>query len=290
MGLIYKYVRSIPILKNNYMTTIWGGHITRATDEIKNFSTEELTTKMYDSVFSYKESETCINEFNNNFPYTTFNKSLGFQLGRSMIKHCSPAERIDWKFKTRIKEIMNDYDNDKTTVETLSILNDFIIAESKKSMERILFIRDIITPDGKILKDRPVYDYSSLDSHEQFNNAKSILFDVANNDLIKHYYCEYLYYFPVTKAEFEKIFFCFLTFLTKKQYSSYTELNDIYAFKKEINEIIRMRYIDINDRLIMSLIHIINTNPELQNTCTNIYTEIHDIEELTKSQVFNVIT
>jgi hypothetical protein len=271
------------------MGEIYEGHITRTTEEIKNFSTEDLTTKMLDSIINHKELETCIKEFNNNFPYTTFNNSLGFQLGRSMIKHCSPADRIDWKFKARIKEIMNDNDNNKTTVETLSIMNDFINAESKKSMERILFIRDIKTPDGKILKDRPVYDYSSLDSHDHSKNAKSILFDIANNDLIKHYYCEFIYYFPVTQAEFEKILFFFLTFLTVKQYSSYYELNDIYAFKKEINEIIRMRYIDINDRLIMSLIHVINTNPELQNTCTNIYKEIHDIEELTTSQVFNVM-
>jgi len=268
------------------MEKIYEGHITRNPGEIKNFSTEELTTKMYDSVFSWKESETCIEEFNNNFPYTTFNKSLGFQLGRSMIKHCSPAERIDWKFKVRIKEIMNDNDNNKTTVETLSIINKFIIAESKKSMERILFIRDIITPDGKILKDRPVYDYSSLDTNDQSNDTKSILFDVANNDLIKHYYCEYIYYFPVTQAEFERTFFFFLTFLAVKQYPSYTDINDVSRFVGEINEIIKMRYIDMSDKLIVSLIHVMETDPELQTTCRNINKEINDIVERARSQVF----
>jgi len=269
------------------MEKIYEGHITSLLREIKNFSTEELTAKMLDSVFNCKELETRIKEFNNNFPYTTFNNSLGFQLGRSMIKHCSPAERIDWKFKARIKEIMNDNDNNKTTVETLSIMNDFINAESKKSMERILFIRDIKTPDGKILKDRPVYDYSGLDSHDQSIKTNSILFDVANNDLIKHYYCEYLYYFPVTQAEFERTFFFFLTFLADKQYPSYTDINDVYRYVGEINEILKMRYIDINDRLVVSLIHVMNTDHELQKTCWNIYKEINDIVEQARRQVFD---
>jgi hypothetical protein len=268
------------------MGKIYEGHITRTTEEIKNFSTEDLTTKMLDSIINHMELETCIKEFNNNFPYTTFNNSLGFQLGRSMIKHCSPADRIDWKFKARIKEIMNDNDNNKTTVETLSIMNDFINAESKKSMERILFIRDVKTPDGKILKDRPVYDYSILDSHDQSNKAKSILFDAANNDLIKHYYCEFIYYFPVTQAEFEQIFFFFLTFLAVKQYPSYTDINDVSRYVGEINEILTMRYIDINDKLIVSLIHVMETDPELQTTCRNINKEINDIVERARSQVF----
>ena len=56
---------------------------------------------------------------------------------------------------------------------------------------------------------------------------------------------------------------------------------------KEINEIIRMRYIDINDRLVMSFLNIIDTDPELQKTCRNIYSEINDINELTISQVFD---
>jgi hypothetical protein len=223
------------------MEKIHEGHIARTPGEIKNFSTEELTAKMFDSVFNCKELETCIEEFNNNFPYTTFKKSLGFQLGKSMIKHCSAAERIEWKIKARISGIMNDNEDDNTLRETSRIMNEFINAESKKSMERILFIRDIKTPDGKILKDRPVYDYSSLDSHDQSNDAKSILFDVANNDLIKHYYCEYIYYFPVTQAEFQRTFFFFLTFLAVKQYPSFSDINDVFRYVGEINEILKMR-------------------------------------------------
>jgi len=269
------------------MKNIWEGHITRAADEMRNFCTDELTMNLLHSVLKHKELETRVIEFNNNFRCTTFCKSLGFQLGRSMIKHCAPTEIIDWKIKARINEIMNNNDDDKTARETIIIMNDFINEESRERMKKIMVIRDLTTPDGKILKDRPVYDFSILESHERMQDYRSILFDKGNYGLIKHYYCEYLYYFPVTLAEFERLFFFFLTFLAAKQYPSYTEINDVYSFVKEINEIIRMRYIDINDRLVMSFLNIIDTDPELQKTCRNIYSEINDINELTISQVFD---
>jgi hypothetical protein len=270
------------------MKNILGGHITRTSDEIKKFSSKEIVTKMYNSVISYKELETLINEFNNEFLNTTFKNKLAFQLEIAIMKLCSPVERIKWETSMRIPEIMDEIDNDPYTRTIYCILNDFIKEESKKSMERILTIKDVMTPDGKILKDMRVYDYSNLDSHKQYDNYKSILFDVTNHDFIKQYYRDYLYFFPITLAEFERVFFFFLTFLAVKQYPQYTELNDIYNYKREINEILRMRYIDIHDRVIMALIHIINIDPELQLTCKNIYKEIKDIEELTISQVFDI--
>jgi len=268
------------------MKSIWEGHITRAADEMRNFCTDELTMKMLHSVLRHKELEPRIIEFNNNFRFTSFSKSLGFQLGRSMIKHCAPTEIIDWKIKARINEIMNNNDDDKTARETISIMNDFINEESRERMKKIMVIRDLTTPDGKILKDRPVYDFSLLESHERMHDYRSILFDKANWGLIKHYYCEYLYYFPVTLAEFEKLFFFFLTFSAAKQYPSYNEINEISSLIREINEIVSMRYIDMNDRLIMSFINIINTDMELQKSCKNIYEEINDINEINISQAF----
>jgi hypothetical protein len=269
------------------MKSIWDGHITRAADEMRNFCTDELTMKILYSVLKHKELEPRITEFNNNFRFTTFSKSLGFQLGRAMIKHCTPTEIIDWKIKASINEIMNNNQTDKTARETISIMNDFINEESRERMKKIMVIRDLTTPDGKILKDRPVYDFSLLESHELMHDYRSILFEKGNYGLIKHYYCDYLYYFPVTLAEFERLFFFFLTFLAAKQYPSYTEINDVYSFVKEINEIVQMRYIDINDRLIMSFLNLIDTDPELHQTCRNIYTEINEVNELTISQVFD---
>jgi len=270
------------------MKNILEGHITRTSDEIKNFSNKELITKMYNSVFSYKELEISINEFNNYFRYTTFKDSLALQLEIAIMKHFSPAERIKWETSYRIPWLMDEIDNEPYSCNIYCIMHDYINEESRKSMKQIVTVKDVKTIDGKILKGMRAFDYSKVDSPNQYDNYKSIIFEVTNHDLIKHYYRDFLHFYPVTLAEFEKTFFFFLTFLTAKQYPSYTELNDIYNYKREINEILRMRYIDIQDRVILALIHIINIDPELHLTCKNIYREIKDIEELTISQVFDI--
>jgi hypothetical protein len=77
-----------------------------------------------------------------------------------------------------------------------------------------------------------------------------------------------------------------LTFLAVKQYPSYSDINDVLRYVGEINEIVKIRYIDINDRLIVSVIHVMETDSELQTTCRNINKEINDIVERARSQVF----
>lgn len=268
------------------MLKIWEGHITRDGDEMKNFSAEELTTKMINSVLEYNTLKMSIDEFNNYFRYPTFDESLAFELEIALMKHCCPMKRIKWEKNLRIPWFLYDVDNEPYSTKINSIMDDFVNLESKKCMKQILIRKDVNTIKLEASKHLHVYDYSIVDSQDQLDKYKSILFEETTHDFIKHYYREFLFYFPITLTEFEKTFFFFLTFLATKQYTAYTELNDIYAHIREINDILRGRYINIHNRLILSLIHLIKTDQELKKTSENIYEEIKDIYELTVSQFF----
>jgi hypothetical protein len=268
------------------MTNVMHGHISRPPDGIKYFSTEELTMKMFNSILNYNELRTRILEFDEYFQYTTFYESLVFEFEKAIMKYCSPIKRIKWEASMNIPWIINEIAYDPYSVKMSCIIHDYISAESKKSMRRIMILRDITTPGGEILADKPVFDYSLVDPTGQFENYKWILFETINRDIIKHYYQSYLYYFPITLVEFEKVFFFFMTFSVAKQYPTITDLDDVFSLVKEINEVVRMRYIDLNDILIMSFMNLIQTDPELQKACKNIYEEIIYLNELRSSQVY----
>jgi hypothetical protein len=266
------------------MINIWGGHITRTSDKIQKYSYEELVTKIYNSVYSYRYLETRINDFNNYFQDTTFNEKLSFQLEIAIMKHHNPCERIKWETSFRIPWLMNDIDNEPYSNKINCILDDYINEESRKSMKQILTVKDVMTGNGKILKNMRVYDYLKVDSPSQYDNYKSIIFDVTNHDLIKHYYRDFLFFFPITLADFEKVFLFFLTFLAEQQYPLNPEMSEICTYKREINDIIQTRYIDIHDKVILAFIHIISTDPELHNTYESIFNELNDIEDLNRIQ------
>ena len=266
------------------MINIWGGHITRTSDEIKKFNNEELATKIYNSVISYRQLETRINEFNNDFSDTTFKDKLAFQLEIAIMKHHNPVERIKWETSFRIPWVMNNIDNEPYSGKINCILDDYINEESRKSLKQILTVKDVMTGNGKILKDMRVYDCSKVDSPGQYDKYKSIIFEVTNHDLIKHYYRDFLFFFPVTLADFEKVFFFFLPFLAEQQYPLSNEMSEICTYKREINDVLQTRYINIHDKVILALIHIICTDTELHNTSKSIFNELNDIEDLNKIQ------
>ncbi len=262
------------------------GQIRRNSDEIKTYSTEELSAKMYDYFVSNKDIENRINEFNKNF-YYQFNNSLSFHLGRSMVKHCTPMDLVYWKTGIRNNGIMNDNDNDKTTIETLSIVNDFINAESKKAMKRILVYQDHEF-NGKVFKNAPCYDTSIVCPAGQLENYKSLLFLKENQKCIISYYLDYISLFPVTLYEFEKVFFYFLTFLIEEEYPAKVQIIESLKFIKDINEIVKMRYIDISDRMILAFIHLISIDNELLGCCNVIYADIKHNDDLTRDQFENL--
>jgi hypothetical protein len=238
----------------------------------KTYNPSELSTIYFDNILKTLEIETRVNEFNKKFRYP-FRDSLSFQLGRSMVKHCSPTDLIEWKISIKEREITNNRDNDKTTIETRSIVTDFIKAKSHIAMDRIVFYRDHEF-DGKIFNNVRVLDYSVVITPEQFPNYKSILFNDKNREIIMHYYFEFIYWFPVTMAEFEKIFFLFLTFLAEDQYPHGSHMNDSRRYIDDINEIVKMRYIDMEDSFILSFLYILSIDEQLHKKSETIYAEI----------------
>jgi len=251
----------------------------------KTYNPSELSTIYFDNILNNVEIETRVNDFNKKYRYP-FRDSLSFQLGRSMVKHCSPADLIEWKIDIRKHEITNNSDNDKTTIETRSIVTDFIKAKSHIAMDRIAYYRDQEF-DGKIYNNVRVLDYSVVITPEQFPKYRSILFNDKNQEVIMHYYFEFINWFPVTMSEFEKIFFFFLTFLAENQYPYGSHINDSYRYIDDINEIVKMRYIDMEDSFMLSFLYILSTDEQLHKKSDIIYAEIKRNYDMTIDQFEN---
>ncbi len=216
-----------------------------------------------------KEIKSRINDFNkeNN---NQFNMSLSFHLHRSMVKHCSPINFINWNLGVRNKGILNYNDNEKLTIETMSIVNDFIKAESQKANKKFSNDNRIIFPD------------------DQFDKYQSLLFFKENHKYVIYYYMNCISLFPVNLQEFEKVFFYFLTFLIEEEYPTNVQINESIDFIKDINDLVNMRYIDIKDRLLLALIHLISIDNELLRCCNAIYTDIKHNHDLTRRQFENL--
>lgn len=250
----------------------------------KVFSTQELTLKIFNSMSEYKGIKDKIAEFDKIFNYP-FLKSLEFQLGRSMVKHCKAKEVINWKIVIRNNMIVNDNDNEKTTLETLSILTDYLNKESHSAMQRIKTECDHEF-EGKLLTGMPCYDYNIVCPKGQLENYKSLLFQKENLQCIISYYLDFIELFPVTLQEFEKAFFYFLTFLNNEEKLIINSpIQDCWIRMRQINDIVKMRYINIKDRLILTFIHLILVDNELSSCSNAIYNEIKHYDDITREQL-----
>jgi len=255
-------------------------------NEIKSFSHEELSQKLLDRIISHQDIKDLIGTYNTIHPYP-FERSLLFKLGQSMVKHSSPIDIISWKAGIKERGIINANDKEETAVDTLNIINEYLNAESRLAMKRIMVYSDVEF-EGKVLKNVTCYDYSLIDPHGQFESYESLLFVIENHASLISYYLDYIYYFPVTLDEFEKFFFYFLTFLTHEKYPANDQINESLKFVKDMNEIVEMRYIDINDRLILAFIHLISTESELSECCNSIYKDIKHNDDLIRKQFANM--
>jgi hypothetical protein len=182
-------------------------------------------------------------------------------------------ERIKWEIRIREGEIMHDNDTDKITIEIYKIINDFINTESNKAMERIIVYEDVEF-NGQIHKNRKVCDYSIVMPKDQFPNIQSILFTKENLEIIMHYYFEYISFFPIPFAEFEKSFFSLLTFVIEEDVPVESLMQDSDACIKAINEIVKMRYFDFSDQSLLSFLYVFSIDSELQKRTDSIYEKI----------------
>jgi len=257
----------------------------RSHNEIRSFSPDEISQKLLLQILSHNDIKDKIQGFNENSWYQ-FSDSLTFQLGRAIIKHSYPSDIINWKIHIRDNGIMNDNENHETTRETFNIVNDFINAESQKAMKRILVYCDREF-DGKIFKNAPTYDYDIVCSKEILNKKSSLLFDEESFSIVRSYYFEYISLFPITLTEFEIIFFYFLLFLTKEKYPGDESYGDTIYFVMRIDNIVKMRYIDIHNRLILALLNLIYTDEELSIHSHEIYHDFKKKWDATCEQAFS---
>ena len=235
---------------------------------IKSYDADAITSKIYNRLLDNKKIKACIDEFENK-TYYEFYKSLIFHLGRTLIKYRSSNEIIAWKLYCRDHEIMNNIDNEKSTIKTREIIKEFLIAESPKALGRIAkyHIKNITIP---------WYDYSLVSPADKLNNYKSQLFIQDNCSIIINYYCDFIWGFPVTLAEFERTFFYLLTQIGHT-YPINANSEEINLYITEINNLVQTRYIDVNDIFIKILLYIFTYDDELQKTCNDIYKEIENI-------------
>jgi hypothetical protein len=87
--------------------------------------------------------------------------------------------------------------------------------------------------------------------------------------------------------EFEKTFFLFLTFLAENQYPNGSYYNESSRYIDDINEIVKMRYIDMEDSFILSFLYILSTEEQLHKKSETIYAEIKRNYDMLISQVEN---
>jgi hypothetical protein len=235
---------------------------------IKSYDADAITSKIYKRLLDNKKIKACMDEFENK-TYYEFYKSLIFHLGRTLTKYGSSKKIIEWKLYCRDHNIMNDHDNEESAIQTREIVKDFLIAETPKALGRIAMYRINNIP-------LPNYDYSLVTSIDQINNYKSLLFEKANLDIITTYYCDFIWNFPVTLYEFEKVFFYLLTQI-EHEYPFGSTDKRIKSYIRKINQIVSTRFIDVNDWFIMLLLYIFTYDDELQKTCNDINTEIENI-------------
>lgn len=258
----------------------------RSHNEIRSFSPDEISKKLLLQILSHNDIKDKIQGFNEKFRYL-FSDSLTFQLGRAIIKHKYPSDIINWKIHIRDNGIMNDNENHETTRETFNIVNDFISTESQKAMKRILVYCDREF-DGKIFENAPTYDYDIVCSKEILNKKSSLLFDEESHSIVRSYYFEYISLFPITLPEFEIIFFYFLLFLTNEKYPSHEPYGDAIYFVMRIDNMVKMRYIDIQNRLILALLNLIYTDEELSVHSHEIYLDIKKKYDGICKQAFSI--
>lgn len=249
-------------------------------NDIKDFETQEISRKLLKQIKHHQHLDKQVIEYNNKYSHFPFENCLTFLLGKIMVEYQPSIEQIHWKNGVREKEIIEGIANK----EALSIIIDYLNTESKISMGRFMVTND---PElkGKDIKYVHSLDFSLICSPAQLKSYTSIIFSKENHECIISYYLDYIYRFPIELSEFEKIFFYFLTILTKGKYPIIITCADSLYFVLEINKNVKMSCINMNGTLIQALIHLISVDDDLLKCSNLIYAEIKHNDDLLGDQV-----
>ncbi len=238
----------------------------------KNFDSFEITSKIYIRMIDNQTIKTRIENFNKT-PSRQFYETLYLHLGRSLMKHSTPKQLKEWIISNGDSDIMNDCYNYASVFQISEIVKDFLLAETPKARERIS-----ICPGVNI----GCYDYSIICSRDDLKNYKSILFAEDNYDIITWYYNKFIWNFPVTLYEFERTFFYLLTHI-EDEYPFGVTGQQIKSYVSYINQIVRMRYIDIHNWFIILLLYIFTYDEDLRGKSNYVYTGIETSDRFVRS-------
>jgi hypothetical protein len=228
-----------------------------ATFSIKLFTSSNLSQLVADEISRLK-----IVRFGKNFPGKDFTNKMSQYIMDALTKYSNPKAQI--KRKEEEMELGSRLD-ERQKSEIATIINEYLNEESKQAMQRIENCRDrLANCDGSFIT--PEYDYRKVCPLDTLDNYQSELFHKGNYEIVMYYYLEYISRFPISLEEFEKRLFYFLTFHTDKKYPIGIEIIENLKFIDHINEILKMRFIDISDEVIMVVLNAISTVPVLAET------------------------
>jgi len=262
-----------------------------ATDpsEPEKVETVCVSSKIIDYIKDAPDFRTRIDDFNKpETLYLDFSQSFGFHLRRSLLMYQSAQEKMRFNQYVENKGVINNKDTSPDAKAVKDILWDFIIVESQKVKNRATgYYTTNIRFDEKIHQFASIHDYSLIVSKGQIENYKSALFDKENWELIMDYYLEYIWYFPITIAEYEKTLFIFLLYATKKTYQTKIVVEEISQLQKELNKVLHSEHIEMNSEYILILFHIFSTDPYLRKMRDELFDLFKKIIDLLMKQAFS---
>ncbi|MFO7853458.1 MAG: hypothetical protein R6X28_13520 [Bacteroidales bacterium] len=249
-------------------------------NQIKYFETQEISRKLLKQIKRHPFLDEQVIEYNKKHSYFAIENCITFLLENIMVEYKPSIEQIHWKNNVRKKEIIQSV----ALKEALDIIIEYVNIDSRISMGRFM-VNSAPEFKGKDIKYVHTFDYSLIISPAQLESYKSVLFSEKNHDCITTYYLDYIFRFPIELSEFEKIVFYFIMFLTDEIYPINATSGEVLRFVQQINEIVRIRYIDFNKSFIQALLYLFSIDEELLGCSNSIYEDIKLNNEMLRDQI-----
>jgi len=248
-------------------------------NDIKDFELNEISQKLLRQILNHQNIDNRIEKYNEKYPHYPFENILSHLFEKAIVKYQSSIEQLHWINGVREEEIKDN----GVIEENLNIINDFLNIESNLSMRRFM-VNNAPEFKDKDIKDVHTIDFSLVCSLEQLELFNSVLFSKENHEIIISYYLDYIYRFPIKLPVFEKNLFYSLIFLTNTKYPTNVTSANSLSCVQEINQFVRMKYIDLNDPIIQAFFHLICIEDELLKCSNAIYMDIKHNHDLLRRQ------
>jgi len=249
---------------------------------------DSMPSKIINYIEKLPKVEKRIDEFKEAETYYTFLDDFNYLLNSSLVRFKSAKEFMDYKSKHCYKRILNyeDYDSNIRRLNAKALISDFVSYESIKVKNIAVGynskgIRFNEKTDNFSFK----YYYSLVCPDNSIENFESIVFEKQNLDLIVYYYINYLHVFPIEIKEFEKTLSSFLLYaIIENIPDDLTDYENLINLKRELNAILKSKYIDIDDEFILIFLHFLNIDQELKQMRDESFNDFHEMLSLSQKE------